>query len=296
MNNASKREKEKCLHTRHWKFIPFTTKGQITDCPIASMFQAQNLYLHRSIGISVKGFKSIGSLVTAPGFHVKISFHCWFLTIKTSDGSMQLFSSVDMDSNNVYYFCTSKANCKEALTWIDALPELLHQQFSFDDQCLIHNSDYPNQGPTRAYKDEVAENTNKAIQGFASVINEVMDTADDNANKIKAVEEDSLANCWTAPLCSVYSCFSKVMASSSSKTQGSSVSSVMNTNSLQPKKQEESTFWEKALEHMEEWDRAAKDREHKRKEAELEISRALDKLNEATNKATKESALSFQSS
>eukprot|EP00957_Ditylum_brightwellii_P033308 2523687-Ditylum_brightwellii.AAC.1 len=70
-----------------------------------------------------------------------------------------------------------------------------------------------------------------------------------------------------------------------------SVSSVTNTNSLQPKIQEESTFWDKALEHMEEWDKSANDRERKCKEAELEISRALDKLTKDTNKTKKEPSL-----
>eukprot|EP00957_Ditylum_brightwellii_P177933 13553011-Ditylum_brightwellii.AAC.1 len=68
MNNASKTEKEKWPHTGHWMFVLFTTKGQITDHHISSMFQAQNLYLSDTIGISVKAFKSIDSLVTAPGF------------------------------------------------------------------------------------------------------------------------------------------------------------------------------------------------------------------------------------
>eukprot|EP00957_Ditylum_brightwellii_P162691 12389006-Ditylum_brightwellii.AAC.1 len=86
------------------------------------------------------------------------------------------------------------------------------------------------------------------------------------------------------------------MASSSTKTHSSSVSSVTNTDSLQFKTQEESTFWEKALERIDEWDKTAKDREHDREEAELEIPRALDKLTKATNDATKESSLSFQSS
>eukprot|EP00957_Ditylum_brightwellii_P135202 10309575-Ditylum_brightwellii.AAC.1 len=107
---------------------------------------------------------------------------------------MQLFSLVDVDLNIFYYFCTSKANCKEALAWIDALPEDLHQQFSFDDQCLICDFDNHIQGPTRAYRDKVAKNTDNTIQGFASVINKIMNAADDDANKIKAVEEDSLSN------------------------------------------------------------------------------------------------------
>eukprot|EP00957_Ditylum_brightwellii_P202230 15329197-Ditylum_brightwellii.AAC.1 len=174
------------------------------------------------IGIPVKSFKSIDSLVTAPGFQTKISVHCWLLTIKTSDGSMQLFSLVDVDPNNGYYFCTSKANCQEALTLIDAMPEHLRQQFSFDDQCLIRTFDDHTQGPTCAYRDKSAKNTDNAIQGFASVINEIMNTADDDANKIKAVEEDSLGNCWMAPLCSIYSCYSKVMASFSTKMHRSS--------------------------------------------------------------------------
>eukprot|EP00957_Ditylum_brightwellii_P074628 5671098-Ditylum_brightwellii.AAC.1 len=178
---------------------------------------------------------------------------------------MQLFSSVDVDLNDVYYFCTSKANRKEALMWIDALPELLHKHFSFEDQCLIHNSADPNQGPMHVYRDEAAENTDKAIQGFASVIDEGMDTADDDANEVKVVEEDSLANCWTAPPHSVYSCFSNVTASSSSTTQGST-------------------------------DNTVKDIEQKQEESELEVSKALDKFNEATNEATKASSFLFQSS
>eukprot|EP00957_Ditylum_brightwellii_P033324 2525077-Ditylum_brightwellii.AAC.1 len=98
---------------------------------------------------------------------------------------MQLFSSVKVDPNGVYYFCTSKANCKEALTWIDALPEFLRQQFSFDDQCLICNSDDHTKGPAHAYRDEAAENTDNTIQGYASVIDE-RNTADDDSNKIKS--------------------------------------------------------------------------------------------------------------
>eukprot|EP00957_Ditylum_brightwellii_P069820 5301708-Ditylum_brightwellii.AAC.1 len=100
MNNTSKTEKEKWSLAGHWMFVPFTAEGQITDHHIASMFRAQNLYLRDTIMISVKGFKSIDSLVTVTCFQTKFSFHCWLLTIKTSDGTMQLFSLVDVDPNN----------------------------------------------------------------------------------------------------------------------------------------------------------------------------------------------------
>eukprot|EP00957_Ditylum_brightwellii_P134174 10229881-Ditylum_brightwellii.AAC.1 len=135
---------------------------------------------------------------------------------------MQLFSSVEVDPNNVYYFCTTKANHKEALAWIDALQEHLRQQFLFDDRYLIHNFDNHIQGPMCAYRDKAAKNTDNTIQGVASIIDEIMNNAEIHANKIKAVEEDSLANCWTAPPCSIYSYYSKVMASSSTKTHSSS--------------------------------------------------------------------------
>eukprot|EP00957_Ditylum_brightwellii_P013718 1034316-Ditylum_brightwellii.AAC.1 len=98
-----------------------------------------------------------------------------------ADESTQLFSSIDIDPNNIYYFCTARANRDEALRLIDDLPQVLWNFFPFDDLCLICNPDNPEQGPIQDYHDNGAENTDNVILGFAVVIKDTMDTLSDNS-------------------------------------------------------------------------------------------------------------------
>eukprot|EP00957_Ditylum_brightwellii_P156723 11929153-Ditylum_brightwellii.AAC.1 len=74
---------------------------------------------------------------------------------------MQLFTSIDVNPNNVYYFCCNKSNRDKAIAWLDNFPELLCTAFSFEDQCLILDLDYNK--PARSYRTETAENTADAI-------------------------------------------------------------------------------------------------------------------------------------
>eukprot|EP00957_Ditylum_brightwellii_P185176 14101941-Ditylum_brightwellii.AAC.1 len=85
LNNSSKAEHEKWLHTGHWKFVPFTAKGEIIDVYIANMFRVQNCYLRKTISISMKGFSSLDCHISAPGFSTKMTLHQWLLTIWTKD-------------------------------------------------------------------------------------------------------------------------------------------------------------------------------------------------------------------
>eukprot|EP00957_Ditylum_brightwellii_P105511 8043060-Ditylum_brightwellii.AAC.1 len=42
LNNAPVEEQVKWPHTGHWKFVPFTAEGDITDAIILNMFHVQN--------------------------------------------------------------------------------------------------------------------------------------------------------------------------------------------------------------------------------------------------------------
>eukprot|EP00957_Ditylum_brightwellii_P042535 3220421-Ditylum_brightwellii.AAC.1 len=45
LNNAPVKEQAKWPYTGHWKFVPFTAEGDITDAIIANIFGIQNRYL-----------------------------------------------------------------------------------------------------------------------------------------------------------------------------------------------------------------------------------------------------------
>eukprot|EP00957_Ditylum_brightwellii_P040729 3082800-Ditylum_brightwellii.AAC.1 len=78
------------------------------------MYRTQEWFLHNTVLISLTGFKDIHLVVTVPGCHGQMSFHCWLLTVKTADKSRHLFSSISIDPNEVYYFCTDAVTQYEA--------------------------------------------------------------------------------------------------------------------------------------------------------------------------------------
>eukprot|EP00957_Ditylum_brightwellii_P000127 8874-Ditylum_brightwellii.AAC.1 len=140
---------------------------------------------------------------------------------------MQLFTLIDVNPNKVYYFCCNKSNRGKAIAWLDNFPKLLCTSFSFEDQCLICDSD--NNEPARSYRTETAENTADAIHRFDEVLNGMMDTVDDTAPADKNdVEEDHFHNFWTAPPQLVYSRFSNTL--SALPTDAETVSTVSNNN------------------------------------------------------------------
>eukprot|EP00957_Ditylum_brightwellii_P020030 1512207-Ditylum_brightwellii.AAC.1 len=96
------------------------------------MFRAQNWCLHDTIGISVKGFSSLDIMITVLGYCNSMMLHQWLLSFKTADGAMQLFTSVDVDPNTIFYFCTHKFNKDEAILWLDELPTRLRTTFDHD--------------------------------------------------------------------------------------------------------------------------------------------------------------------
>eukprot|EP00957_Ditylum_brightwellii_P160857 12247779-Ditylum_brightwellii.AAC.1 len=185
---------------------------------------------------------------------------------------MQLFTSIDIDPNNVNYFCCNKSNRDKAIVWLDNFPKLLRTSFSFEDQCLIHNSD--DKEPARSYRTETAENTADAIRSFDKVLNGMMDTVDDIAPADKNdVEEDHLCNCWTAPPRSVYFRFSNTP--SALPTEAETVSTVSNINA--PSGTKESTaktiaFLDRVAKQMDKWENAAKDQAKECAEKEKEIT------------------------
>eukprot|EP00957_Ditylum_brightwellii_P018418 1385931-Ditylum_brightwellii.AAC.1 len=69
---------------------------------------------------------------------------------------------IDVNPNNVYYFCCNKSNRDKTIAWLDNFPKLLRTSFSFEDQCLICDSD--DSKPARSYRTETAENTADAIR------------------------------------------------------------------------------------------------------------------------------------
>eukprot|EP00957_Ditylum_brightwellii_P209282 15361076-Ditylum_brightwellii.AAC.2 len=147
MNNQCAGEKDQYPHTKHWIFVPFKADRTITKKHIAMMIRKQNAYLHDKTAISVTGLRNISDLVTIPGTMILISFHCWFVLVKTADKSTLLFSAVEKDPNNVYDFVTKKALCEEAEAWIDDLPETLVTRFLVGDMDSVTTDTHP----TRSY-------------------------------------------------------------------------------------------------------------------------------------------------
>eukprot|EP00957_Ditylum_brightwellii_P090992 6928449-Ditylum_brightwellii.AAC.1 len=112
------------------------------------MICKQNAYPSNETAILVTGLQNIETLVFMPGTTTKISFHRWMLTVKTADKSKHLFSAIEKDPNEVYYFVTSKVLQEEAELWIDNLPETLATWFSEYDMNNV-TTDYH---PTRSYR------------------------------------------------------------------------------------------------------------------------------------------------
>eukprot|EP00957_Ditylum_brightwellii_P050817 3852882-Ditylum_brightwellii.AAC.1 len=113
MNNGPPEERAKKPFAGNWKFIPFQPEGCITDAHIVNMICAQNCYLRNTVLISMMGLQAIKSLITAPRHREKLSFHCWLLTVKNVNESMHLFTSVDSNPSNMYYFCTETVHGEE---------------------------------------------------------------------------------------------------------------------------------------------------------------------------------------
>eukprot|EP00957_Ditylum_brightwellii_P094660 7208571-Ditylum_brightwellii.AAC.1 len=145
------------------------------SCTILTTYpKSSSRYLRETISITMKGFKTLDCLISAPHFQDKITLHQWPLTIQMVKGSRQLFSSIDVDPSNVYYFCCNKGNCSKAIQWLDNLPGLLHSSFPFEGQYLICDSEYDN--PSRSYRAEPVGNTEDDICGFKQILNGIMDT------------------------------------------------------------------------------------------------------------------------
>eukprot|EP00957_Ditylum_brightwellii_P006430 488260-Ditylum_brightwellii.AAC.1 len=125
MNDQHPGEKDQYPHTKHWIFVPLKADGTISERHIAMMIQKQNAYLRDKTAILVACLHNISELVTIPGTATFLSFHRWLLSVKTSDESTRLFSAVEKDPNNIYYFVTKRALQEEAEAWIDDLPETL---------------------------------------------------------------------------------------------------------------------------------------------------------------------------
>eukprot|EP00957_Ditylum_brightwellii_P145103 11051836-Ditylum_brightwellii.AAC.1 len=137
MNNQSVDVKAIYPYTRNWIFVPFRADGSITEHHIALMICKQNIYLCNETAISVTGLCQIHSVITVPGTATELSFHRWLLSVKTADKLMQLFSTIEKDLNDVYYFVTKKFLRGEAEHWINKLPEFLLRHFPPDDMDKI---------------------------------------------------------------------------------------------------------------------------------------------------------------
>eukprot|EP00957_Ditylum_brightwellii_P069198 5254314-Ditylum_brightwellii.AAC.1 len=58
-----------------------------------------------------------------------------------ADGLMQLFTSVDIDPNKIFYCCNQKFNKDKAILWLDKLPTHLRTTFDHDTLCQIREDD-----------------------------------------------------------------------------------------------------------------------------------------------------------
>eukprot|EP00957_Ditylum_brightwellii_P107521 8203573-Ditylum_brightwellii.AAC.1 len=146
------------------------------------MFHIQNHYFQDTFSISMMGFNTLYCMLSVPNSQTKLSLHCWLLTITLPSATTELFTSIDVDPNNVYSFCTNRANQDKAIIWLDNLCKLLCTTFSFEDLCLICKSD--NTEPSHSYWEDPANNTDDAVGGFDKVLNGGMDTVDDNQDTL----------------------------------------------------------------------------------------------------------------
>eukprot|EP00957_Ditylum_brightwellii_P176486 13440696-Ditylum_brightwellii.AAC.1 len=195
LNNVTADEQAKWPHTGHWNFVPFAAKGNITDAHITNMFQFQNHYLHDTVGISVKGFSSLDVILEPPSTSRQISLHQWFLTTTTATYATKLFTLVDVDPNNINYFCTDKPYKEEAIEWLDNLPELLQTTLTFDQICKICKND--KEDLSCSYCEVLADNTQDTVCGFEKILRGTMNI--DKDDKPLDVEENNLCNCWKSP-------------------------------------------------------------------------------------------------
>eukprot|EP00957_Ditylum_brightwellii_P085302 6488001-Ditylum_brightwellii.AAC.1 len=130
------------------------------------MIQKQNTYLRDKTAISVAGLRNISELVTIPGTTTLLSFHRWLLSVKTSDKSTRLFSAVEKDTNNVYYFVTKRALREEAEACINDLPETLVTRFLVDDM----DSATTDINPTCSYQVIPSDNTDDVVSVYNSIL------------------------------------------------------------------------------------------------------------------------------
>eukprot|EP00957_Ditylum_brightwellii_P038835 2935447-Ditylum_brightwellii.AAC.1 len=119
----------------------------------------------------------------------QISLNQWLLTTTTVTDETKLFTSVDVNPNNIYYFCTDRAYKEEAID----------------------------------YREVLADNTSDVVFGFKEILRGNM--LINEADKPPDVEEDHLRNCWKSPPLSVYSKFTS-SESASSATQESTLSGI----------------------------------------------------------------------
>eukprot|EP00957_Ditylum_brightwellii_P108173 8253198-Ditylum_brightwellii.AAC.1 len=160
------------------------------------MFRVQNRYLCNTVGISAKGFSSLDLMIQVSGFSNCMSLHQWFLTFKTADKSTQLLTLVNVDPNNVFYFCTNKINKGEAIQWLNKLPNLIRTTFTFNQQCKIFEND--DKDPIRSYREAApAEHTSDAVSGFDKLLKGAMDMVNnEEKDNTPATDKDHLSNCW----------------------------------------------------------------------------------------------------
>eukprot|EP00957_Ditylum_brightwellii_P100529 7663251-Ditylum_brightwellii.AAC.1 len=88
---------------------------------------------------------------------------------------MQLFTLVNVDPNNVFYFCTNKINKEVAIQWLNDLPNCIRTMFTLDQQCNIWECE--DEDPVRSHREAApAEHTFDAVSGFDELLKGAMDT------------------------------------------------------------------------------------------------------------------------
>eukprot|EP00957_Ditylum_brightwellii_P154903 11789837-Ditylum_brightwellii.AAC.1 len=184
-----------------------------------------NAYLCNNTTISAMGLRNILELVTISGTTTSLSFHRWLLSVKTSDKSTYIFSAVEKDPNNMYYFVNKKALCEKAEAWINNLPETLVTRFLVDDMDSVTTDN----NPTHSYQVIPSDNMDDAVSAYNSILVGDMFingyVSGDEPKVIEIVEEDVLKRCWKAPPRSVY------LNTATGTTHYSTVSGITENNS-----------------------------------------------------------------
>eukprot|EP00957_Ditylum_brightwellii_P193370 14723562-Ditylum_brightwellii.AAC.1 len=121
----------------------------------------------------------------------KVPFITWLLATK-SESNKYLFHTIERDTNNVYYFCTTKETRIEACNWLNNLKTLLNDTFHFDEIDNVTSDEIKIRRSYRSIVSKYSKDPSTTYNKYFALLNIDIEN---NAEK----ERDNLENVWTKP-------------------------------------------------------------------------------------------------